>query len=122
MNDVLEVVAAICSLLGALLFLAGAIGLLRLPDFYTRLHAPTKAATLGIILIALGSTALHIGRDTNAWVEDTLIMLFIMLTTPVSSQLLARAAAARRVPQLEKTKGEPLPPETVRGPALDEGG
>ena len=48
-EDALSWVGALLSLLGALLFLAAAIGLLRLPDFYTRTHAPTKAATLGLL-------------------------------------------------------------------------
>lgn len=107
MSEMLDLVAAILALLGSALFLAGAIGLLRLPDFYTRLHAPTKAATLGIALIATGSTTVHLGHGMAVWAEDALIMLFVMLTTPVSSQVLARAAAARRVAQLGKTKGEP---------------
>jgi multicomponent K+:H+ antiporter subunit G len=115
MSEALALAAGIFALLGSGLFLAGAIGLLRLPDFYTRLHAPTKAATLGIVLIAIGSTTVHLGHGMSVWAEDALIMLFVMLTTPVSSQILARAAAARRVPQLEKTKGEPLPPEETRG-------
>lgn len=112
MNDGHTLVAGLFGLAGSLLFLAGAIGLLRLPDFYTRLHAPTKAATLGIILIGLGGSILHYRFDRAVWTEDALVMLFVMLTTPVSSQILARAAAARRVPQLEGTKGEPLPPES----------
>jgi multicomponent K+:H+ antiporter subunit G len=113
MNEGLSLGAGIVALLGSLFFLAGAIGLLRLPDFYTRLHAPTKAATLGIILIAIGSTTIHMGHGMAVWAEDALIILFVMLTTPVSSQILARAAAARRVPQLDETKGEPLPHDDI---------
>lgn len=109
MSSGLELAAAILSFLGALLYLGGAIGLLRLPDFYTRLHAPTKAATLGVALIALGSTVLHIGREDVVWLEDVLIILFVMLTTPVSSQVLARAALARGVAQSPETTGEGLP-------------
>ena len=104
-----ELVAAVLSFAGSVLFLAGAIGLHRLPDFFTRLHAPTKAATLGIMLIAMGSTLIHLGRDVVVWPEDALIILFVMLTTPVSSQMLARAAARRRVPTVPETTGEALP-------------
>jgi multicomponent K+:H+ antiporter subunit G len=115
MSEGLRLVAGVLALLGSGLFLAGAIGLLRLPDFYTRLHAPTKAATLGVALIALGSTTIHAGGGMAVWIEDALVMLFVMLTAPVSSQVLARAAAARRVEQLERTRGEPLPPDEPGG-------
>ena len=47
-HDPIALAAAVLDLLGAFLFLASAIWLLRLPDFYTRVHAPTKAATLGV--------------------------------------------------------------------------
>ena len=43
-----DLIGALLSLVGSLFFLTAAIGLLRLPDFYTRAHAPTKAATLGL--------------------------------------------------------------------------
>jgi len=109
MSSLTELAAAIVSFLGAAFYLGGAIGLLRLPDFYTRLHAPTKSASLGIMLIALGSTILHVGRDVVVWPEDVLIILFVMLTTPVSSQVLARAAAARGVEAMAGTQGEGLP-------------
>ena len=46
----LSLAGALLSLAGALFFLAAGVGLLRLPDFYTRAHAPTKAATLGLLL------------------------------------------------------------------------
>ena len=121
MSSPLELLASLISFIGAFLYLSGAIGLLRLPDFYCRLHAPTKAATLGVMLIALGSVLIHVERDLVLWTEDTLIILFVMLTTPVSSQVLARAASARGVEQMEGTQGEGLPPlrSQVEGPAHD---
>jgi multicomponent K+:H+ antiporter subunit G len=124
MSSAVELVASLISLVGALFHLAGAIGLLRLPDFYARLHAPTKAATLGIVLIALGSTILHLERDLVVWTEDALIILFVMLTTPVSSQVLARAAASRGVAQMKGTRGDPLPPAHREGEeaGIEEGG
>ena len=102
------IIAAVCSLIGALFFLASAIGLLRLPDFYTRVHAPTKAATLGILFMALGSMIVHLGSGRATWLEDLLLVLFVFLTVPVSSQMLIRAGAARGLPQIEKTRGVPL--------------
>ena len=103
----LEVIAAMATLLGAFLFLASAVGLLRLPDFYTRVHAPTKAATLGVALLALASLLRSLPSGDLVWIEDLLIVIFLLLTVPVSSQVLLRAAATRRVPQTPETSGEP---------------
>jgi multicomponent K+:H+ antiporter subunit G len=106
MSDELPaLVGAVLSLLGALLFLAAVIGLLRLPDFYTRAHAPTKAATLGLLLIALGSIGLHSDRDAAFVLEKLLLILFVLLTVPVSTQMLVRGAAARGIPQTSNTRG-----------------
>lgn len=102
-----EAVAALASFLGAFLFLASAIGLLRLPDFYARIHAPTKAATLGVALLALASVLRSLPSGDLVWIEDLLIVVFLFLTVPVSSQVLLRAAATRRVPQSPQTEGRP---------------
>jgi multicomponent K+:H+ antiporter subunit G len=106
MSEILRLAAALASLVGSLFFLAGAVGLLRLPDFYTRLHAPTKAATLGLMFLALGSMLVHLERGLEVWLTDLLLVVFILLTVPVSSQMLLRGAAARRVPQTASTTGE----------------
>jgi multicomponent K+:H+ antiporter subunit G len=80
---------------GGLLALIGAFGLLRLPTFYTRLHAPSMGTTLGAgcILVAsmLVSSAL-LGRPV---LHELLITLFIVMTAPVTAMLLIRAALYR---------------------------
>lgn len=85
-------VSEILALAGALFFLISAIGLLRLPDFYCRVHAPTKAATLGVILLGLASVLSSLEQGNLLWIEDLAIVVFLFLTVPVSSQVLARAA------------------------------
>lgn len=102
-----EAVAAIATLVGASLFLASAIGLLRLPDFYTRVHAPTKAATLGVALLGFASLLRSLPTGDLVWIEDLLIVVFLFLTVPVSSQVLLRAAATRGIPQASATTGRP---------------
>ncbi|MEM9558100.1 MAG: monovalent cation/H(+) antiporter subunit G [Acidobacteriota bacterium] len=103
----LEAVAAGATLLGAFFFLASAIGLVRLPDFYSRVHAPTKAATLGVALLVIASSIRSLPSGNLVWIEDLLIVAFLFLTVPVSSQVLLRAAATRKVPQVSSTTGEP---------------
>jgi len=106
-EGVVGLAGALLSLFGALFFLAAVIGLLRLPDFYCRAHAPTKAATLGLLLSALGSILLFGERDAAFVLEKLLLILFVLITVPISTQMLVRGAAARGVPQLPETQGEP---------------
>ncbi len=103
----LEMVAAVLAFAGAFFFLAGAVGFLRFPDFYTRIHAPTKAASLGIPLMAFASMLLHLGAGFDLWIEDALIMLFVFLANPVSTQILVWAAVARNIRPSAETMGQP---------------
>jgi len=103
----LDLVAALLAFAGAFLFLAGAVGFLRLPDFYTRIHAPTKAASLGIPLMAFASMLLHLGAGFDLWIEDALIILFVFLANPVSTQILVWAAVARKIRPSAETLGQP---------------
>ena len=82
---------------GGAFLLIGAIGLTRFPDFYMRLHAPTKATTLGVggVLLASMLTAWSAGL---AGTHELLITLFLFITAPVSANLMAQAALHLRVP------------------------
>lgn len=76
-------------LVGTVFMLVAALGVLRLPDLLTRLHATTKAATLGTSLIML-AVALHFGE--GAVVARALgVVLFLMLTAPVAAHVIGRA-------------------------------
>lgn len=85
-----DYLAGILILIGAMFALAGAVGIVRFPDFYSRMHAASKAGTLGscTMLIAL---ALHIGEGSVA-MRAVAGVIFFLLTTPVSAHLLSRAA------------------------------
>ena len=75
---------------GGLFFLAvGVVGLVRLPDVYTRLHATTKCDTLGAGLVLL-ALALH--ADAAGAIKLVLITLFIWITNPTAAHVIARAA------------------------------
>ena len=97
MNPLTEWTAAILIVVGSFFLLVGAIGLVRLPDFYMRLHAPTKASTLGVggVLAASLLTGWAQGRFA---VAELLITLFVFVTAPVSANLLAQAALHLRLP------------------------
>lgn len=98
MSVALEIVVAVLVLVGAAFAFLGSLGLARFPDFYMRLHGPSKATTLGIGSILLASLLWFGVRGTLTF-HELLIAAFVALTTPVSGHFLARAARRRRVPQ-----------------------
>ena len=104
----LALAAAIAVFLGSFLFLAGAIGLVRLPDFYTRMCVSTKAASLGIPLMAFGSMLIHFHTGFDIWIEDALIVLFVFLGNPVCAQILVWAAINRKIRSSTATQGLPI--------------
>ena len=73
---------------GVIAFLISAIGLIRMPDVYTRMHAGTKATTMGIILVVVGAICIE---PSWAW-KLILLAVFILLTNPLSSSVIARAS------------------------------
>jgi multicomponent K+:H+ antiporter subunit G len=83
-------------LVGSFFILVGTIGLARLPDFFMRLHAPTKATTLGVGGV-LGASMLHFLARGEPSVHEVLITLFLFVTAPVVAHLLARAALHLRL-------------------------
>ena len=91
MQMIVEWAAAALILMGAFFLLVGAIGMVRLPDFYMRLHAPTKASTLGVGGVLLASLLLSAAQGRPA-VSELLITMFVFITAPVSANLLAQAA------------------------------
>jgi multicomponent Na+:H+ antiporter subunit G len=86
----MTVLAGLLALIGALLMVIAGIGLLRMPDFYTRMQAAAKAGTLGILLI-VAATGLLLG-NLSALLHALLVSLFFLLTTPLAAHLLGRAA------------------------------
>ncbi|WP_275785264.1 monovalent cation/H(+) antiporter subunit G [Pararhizobium gei] len=87
----------VCILLlsGSLLTLIGSAGLMRLSTFYERLHAPTLGASAGVILISAASM-LTFAVLQNRWIfHEVLIVVFVILTTPVTLMLLGQSALYR---------------------------
>jgi multicomponent K+:H+ antiporter subunit G len=100
-----QVVISAMLVVGGVFSLVGVVGMLRFPDFYMRLHAPTKATTLGVGGLLLASMAWNLAR--GQWLpHELLITLFLFVTAPVSANLLAKAALHLRVPSKA-----PVPPE-----------
>lgn len=83
-------IEVLCMLFGSVFILIAAIGILRMPDLLMRMHAATKAGTLGAGLVLL-SVVLHF-HNWKVTAEAFLTILFIYITAPIASHLLARAA------------------------------
>lgn len=84
-------------LVGAAFALLGSIGLLSLPDFYSRLHGPTKASTLGVGSVLLASSIYFSTHSDQVSLNELLVVGFLFLTAPVSAHLLAKAALHQRI-------------------------
>ena len=90
----LQIVGALVVLAGALFLMLAAVGLIRMPDPYNRIQAGTKASTLGVVLALIG-----IGLYEPGWMAKMIVIaVFVLITNPVSSHALARAAHAAGVP------------------------
>lgn len=96
LHPMIELIAAALLLIAAFTLFVGALGLARLPDFFMRLHAPTKASTLGVGSILLASMLLA-AAQSRLGLAELLITLFVFVTAPVSANLMAQAALHLRV-------------------------
>ena len=96
-----QLVAAILLAIGALLMFLSAIGVVRMPDIYTRMSASSKAAGLGSSLV-FAAVAVHFGTLALA-ARAIAAIVFIFLTVPVSAHMVARSAYLARVPIWDRT-------------------
>ncbi|WP_124219313.1 monovalent cation/H(+) antiporter subunit G [Aquisalibacillus elongatus] len=93
----IKIIISLLLLSGTFFVLSGSLGILRFPDIYTRLHAATKAATLGVAGVLLGAFLfLYV---ENGIISGKLILgiIFILITAPVSGHMISRAAHSKGV-------------------------
>lgn len=95
-----------------LLTLIGAIGLVRLPTFYARMHPPTMGTTLGTGCVLIASMLVSSALEQRPVLHELLITVFIVITAPVTAMLLMRAAIFR-----DRRKRKPSEPGAdIQGP------
>lgn len=87
-----EITLAILVLVGAFFTLVGSIGIVKLPDFFTRLHGPTKATTLGAGAILIASSIFFFVSSGELSLHEILITFFLFITAPISAHLMAKSA------------------------------
>jgi multicomponent Na+:H+ antiporter subunit G len=101
----------IVAVVGAAFLLLGALGVHRMPDLYNRMQSGTKATTLGNILTLAG-----LGIMRPDWLPKILLIaLFVLLTNPISSHALARAAHREGIPLTEGSVRDDLAAHEGRG-------
>lgn len=104
-----EWLASILLILGAGFILLSSIGMFRFPDLYIRMHATTKASTLGILLILMGICIYF--PSLSVFLKSFFILIYVFLTTPVASHMIGRAGHLIKVPKWEKTFRDDLEKE-----------
>jgi multicomponent K+:H+ antiporter subunit G len=109
----LDILLAFLVLVGAAFTFIGSLGLARLRDFYTRLHGPTKATTLGVGSLLVASAVKFTTLQPGPSLHEVLVTLFLFITAPVSAHLMAKAALHLRLrslaeepPRVRREEGE----------------
>ena len=102
-----ELIGSLFILLGAVFLFSAGLGLLRMPDAFTRIQAGTKATTLGNMLVLIGLAFYHPGWSFKL----VLVAYFVLMTNPISSHALSRAAYRIRTPMAASTMTDALADE-----------
>jgi len=92
MNLATEILLSALVLIGAGFTLIGSLSLVRFKDFYTRLHGPTKATTLGVGCLLIASSIYFSVTGDGLSLHEILVTVFLFITAPISAHLLAKAA------------------------------
>lgn len=110
MQFTMEIIVSVFLVFGAFFMLVGSIGMVRLPDLFMRLHAPTKSSTLGLGSFLIASM-IFLAFQGRFGFAELLITLLAFITAPVSANLIAQAALHLR---LRSLSGEV--PEAIERP------
>lgn len=112
---IFDILTGVFTLIGVFFTVVAAIGLLRLPDIYSRAHAASKSATLGVMFV-LFAAVLHVYVDERVFDARLLLgLFFVLLTAPVGGHLIARAAHAKGVPLWENSIQDALKEDKEKG-------
>ncbi|MFC0118533.1 Na+/H+ antiporter subunit G [Pseudoalteromonas xiamenensis] len=101
-----EIIISVLLLIGGGFVLIGSIGLVKMPDFFMRLHGPTKATTLGMACLLTAAIVFFSQTVDGISAKEILISIFLLLTAPISGYMLIKSAIHHRLPASKNTKGE----------------
>ena len=105
MNAVVEIALVALLAVGSAFVLVGAFGLVRLSEFFKRLHGPTKASTLGVGCLLVASVGYHAFIGSDPQPRELLITAFLFITAPISAHLMAKAALSLRMDEMPQLPG-----------------
>lgn len=123
MSTVFEIVVIFLLTVGCFFTLLGGVAMVKLSDFFRRVHGPAKASTLGVGCILFASIIYHAVNGSGVHPREILITVFLFLTAPISAHLMSRAALSLmddRPPHPDRTPDpdvstvdpdDPAPPE-----------
>ncbi len=100
-----EWIVSILLLIGGFFILIGSIGLVKMPDFFMRLHGPTKATTLGMAGILVASMFFFSTSEAQLSMKELLISLFLFITAPISAYMMIKSAIHHKLTAIKRTKG-----------------
>ncbi|MFC6973984.1 monovalent cation/H(+) antiporter subunit G [Halomicroarcula sp. GCM10025709] len=103
----IEWAAVALGVLGAFFGLVAALGIVRLPDVYTRAHAASKSDTLGAVL-SIGAVAIVLQTDLST-IKAVFLLVFMFLTNPTAAHAIARAAQDQGIEPWTADDGEGEP-------------
>lgn len=98
----ISIPVALLLIISGVLTLTGSLGLLRLPTFYSRIHAPTLGNTLGVFCVLVASILVSSFLEQRLIVHQILITVFLVITSPVTAMLLMRAGIKRKLREEER--------------------
>lgn len=101
-----EWVISILLLIGGFFVLVGSIGLVKMPDFFMRLHGPTKATTLGMASLLIAAMIFFSSTHEGISAKEILISLFLLITAPISGYMMIKSAIHHKLESIERTKGK----------------
>lgn len=101
-----EWIVSILLLIGGAFVLVGSIGLVKMPDFFMRLHGPTKATTLGMACLLTASMVFFSNTQADLSMKEILISLFLLLTAPISGYMMIKSAIHHKLESIERTQGK----------------
>ncbi|MFK5922401.1 MAG: monovalent cation/H(+) antiporter subunit G [Verrucomicrobiota bacterium] len=117
MSIIINIISIVFILAGLVFFFGSVVGVVRFPDFYTRMHAAGKGDTLSSLLVVMGFAVYHLGQihwTDFAW-ADLLVVIkllaicaFIMLTSPTATHALMDAGYEDGIEPLLRKKGNAL--------------
>ena len=112
-----EVLTGIFAVVGAAFAAIGSFGLVRLPTFFRRIHAPTLGATVGVWCMTIATIVYFSVQGASLFLHAVLIAIFVALTAPVTTIFLMRAALFRE--RVNEMRAHKVPPALVSPPAAE---